>query len=161
MSTILSPQDVKFSIWLFQNNKTGHQINKWLFQNNKTGHRINKWWPHFNKMGTSENTKWGAPTICAWPSVPGWYNMYVNSSWWQTHPPLPFQLYGNSYSLREGNNFEPGEKWIEHSKMDSHRIQRPKGECCVGDTEFGRAKIGCPESFFLWWRGYKWASSSR
>ena len=34
MSKILSPQDVKFPIWLFQNNKMGH----W----------INKWWPHFN-----------------------------------------------------------------------------------------------------------------
>ena len=62
MSKILSLQVVKFPIWLFQNNKMGHRINKWLFQNNKMGHRINKWWPHFNKMGTPENTKW--PTIC-------------------------------------------------------------------------------------------------
>ena len=57
MSKILSLQVVKFPIWLFQNNKMGHRINKWLFQNNKTGQRINKWWPHFNKMGTPENTK--------------------------------------------------------------------------------------------------------
>ena len=69
MYKILSPQDVKFPIWLFQNNKMGHRINKWLFQNNKTGHRINKWWPHFNKMGTPENTKWGAPTICPVGSI--------------------------------------------------------------------------------------------
>ena len=70
MSKILSLQVVKFPIWLFQNNKMGHRINKWLFQNNKMGHRINKWWPHFNKMGTPENTKWGAPTIwIIWPSI--------------------------------------------------------------------------------------------
>ena len=69
MSKILSLQVVKFPIWLFQNNKMGHRINKWLFQNNKMGHRINKWWPHFNKMGTSENTKWGAPTIWPRPSL--------------------------------------------------------------------------------------------
>ena len=37
MSKILSPQIVKFPIWLFQNNKMGH--------------RVNKWWPHFHKMG--------------------------------------------------------------------------------------------------------------
>ena len=59
----MSSQCVKYPIWLIQNNKVGHRINKWWTHINKMGHRINKWWSHFNKMGQAESTKWGALTV--------------------------------------------------------------------------------------------------
>ena len=62
MSKILSPQEVKCPIWLFQNNKTGH--------------RINKWWPHFNKKGTRKY-KMGCANYMgwryAWSSCAAWH----------------------------------------------------------------------------------------